>query len=555
MRLFSFLLLAAMLIPSGLQGSPGKKGKNRYNIMPAPVSLVTSSGHFHFVEGSSIVVSPLNDQTARAADFLATMLRNSTGMSIPVHEGTKALRHDVFMAIDATLDLGAEGYTLDVTSDKIVITAPSAAGLFYGVQTVRQLLPPQVESKSGTNDIRSFIVPKCKISDEPRFSYRGMHLDVCRHIFSVDEIKSYLDVMALNKFNTFHWHLTDDQGWRIEIKKYPELTEKGSVRKETLIGHYWAKTQKYDGTPYGGYFTQDQIREIVKYASDSFINVIPEIEMPGHALGALKAYPYLSCTGGTFEVATKWGVFPDVFCAGKETTFTFLEDVLDEVMGLFPYSYIHIGGDECPKDRWEVCPDCLKRMKDENLKNATELQSYFTKRIERYLNDHGRKIIGWDEILEGGIAPEATVMSWRGIAGGIDAARQGHDVIMTPGTHLYLDYYQSADTTQPLAIGGYSPLEWVYSFEPLPSELTKEEQKHILGLQGNVWTEYIPTFDHLETMAFPRAFAIAETGWTPLAKKDFEDFLLRFNAQKARYDIMGVNYFKGEYRNTKGRKE
>jgi len=556
MRSFLFTLLVLLLVATGCKSRSEQMAENSYNIMPAPVSLITLPGHFSFSKRSSIIVSPLNDETAKAADLFASMLRRSTGVPMPVHEGTKASKHTLFMAIDTTLNLGPEGYTLNVTSKKIILLAPTAAGLFHGVQTIRQLLPPEIESQADTNDIKKFIVPQCQISDEPRFKYRGMHLDVCRHMFSIDEIKRYIDVIALNKFNTLHWHLTDDQGWRIEIKKYPVLTEKGSIRKETLVGHYGVSPVTYDGTPYGGFYTQDEIKEIVKYASDRFINVIPEIEMPGHALGALAAFPYMACTKGPFDVATTWGVFPDVFCAGKDTTFAFLEDVLSEVMTLFPSQYIHIGGDECPKDRWNKCPDCLKRMKAENLKDAAELQSYFVKRIEKFVNANGHKIIGWDEILEGGLAPEATVMSWRGIDGGIAAAKQGHDVIMTPGSHLYLDHYQSKDISgQPIAIGGYSPLEWVYSFEPVPAELTPEEQKHILGLQGNVWTEYILSASHLEMMAFPRAFAIAETGWTPALKKDFEDFLARFQAQRVRYDIMGINYFKGEYRNTEGRTE
>jgi hexosaminidase len=555
MRAISFILLAGLLFATGCTFRSKKVQENKYNIMPAPVSMVPFPGVFSFKTGSSIIVSPLNGETAKAADFLADLFHKSTGVAMPVENGDKAIKHAVFMKIDTTIDVGKEGYKLEVTSKRIVLLAPTAEGLFHGVQTIRQLLPPQVESVTASNSIEQFTVPQCMITDEPRFSYRGMHLDVCRHIFPVEEIKRYIDVLALNKFNTFHWHLTDDQGWRIEIKKYPKLTEVGSMRKETLIGHGATPPFTFDGKPYGGFFTQEEVKEIVKYASDRFITIIPEIEMPGHALAALSAYPEFACTKGPFEAATQWGVFDDVFCAGKDTTFAFLEEVLDEVMELFPSSYIHVGGDECPKVRWEKCPNCLKRMKDENLKNAGELQSYFVKRIESYLNSHGRNIIGWDEILEGGIAPEATVMSWRGTEGGIFAAKLGHDVIMTPGTYLYLDHYQSKEPGQPLAIGGYLPLELVYSYDPMPKELTADEQKYILGLQGNVWTEYILNSEHLEYMAFPRAFAIAETGWTPVRRKDFEDFLTRFEAQRERYDILGINYFKGEYRNTEGRTE
>jgi len=380
-----------------------------------------------------------------------------------------------------------------------------------------------------------------------------MHLDVCRHFFTVDEVKRYLDIMAMHKFNTFHWHLTDDQGWRIEIKKYPKLTTVGSRRSETLIGHSGRPPFKYDGQPYGGFYSQDDIREIVRYASERFIRVIPEIEMPGHAVAAISSYPVLSCTGKQIEVETRWGVFDDVFCAGKDTVFAFLEDVLDEVMDMFPSEYIHVGGDECPKTRWQHCPLCQQRIREEGLKDEHELQSWFITRMEKYINAHGKKLIGWDEILEGGLAPEATVMSWRGVTGGIAAAKMDHDVIMTPFTYVYLDYYQSEPQGEPLAIGGYLPLEKVYSYEPLPQELDTEEQKHILGLQGNLWTEYISTAEYLEYMAFPRAFAIAETGWTPVMKKDFEEFLARFSVLTERYDLMNLNYFKGEYRDLRDR--
>jgi hexosaminidase len=348
--------------------------------------------------------------------------------------------------------------------------------------------------------------------------------------------------------NTFHWHLTEDQGWRIEIKKYPKLTEVGAYRKETIVGHpRRSEPRVYDNTPYGGFYTQDEVRDIVAYAKSKFVTVIPEIEMPGHALAALAAYPELSCTGGPFEVATRWGIFDDVYCAGKEETFKFLEDVLTEVMDLFPSQYIHVGGDECPKTKWQKCPDCQKRIKDEGLKDENELQSYFIKRMEKFISSKGRRLIGWDEILEGGLPPEATVMSWRGVEGGIEAAKQDHDVIMTPTTYVYLDYYQSDPQDQPLAIGGYLPLEKVYSFDPEFEELNQEQQKHILGVQGNVWTEYIATPEHLEYMTYPRMIAISEIGWSPSSLKDFDDFLARFSVERKRLDEMGINYFKGEY--------
>jgi len=524
----------------------------KYSVIPKPAELVMARGSFVIDAKTELTVSPLNDQTVLPADFLAGMLRKSASVPMPVKEDAGEGRNRIIMIIDTTASEKSEGYTLSVTNRNIVLKSPSAAGLFRGVQTIRQMLPPEVETEGGLAGEAAATVPGCYIEDAPRFSYRGMHLDVSRHFFTVEEVKRYLDIMALHKFNVFHWHLTDDQGWRIEIKKYPELTTVGSQRSETLVGHGGRPPFTFDGTPHGGYYTHEQVKEIVKYASDRFITVIPEIEMPGHAVAALASYPWLSCTGKRLDVQTRWGVFDDVFCAGKDTVFAFLEDVLDEVTGLFPSEYIHIGGDECPKVRWETCPACQKRIRDEGLEDEHELQSWFITRMENYLSTLGRKIIGWDEILEGGLAPGATVMSWRGISGGIQAARMNHDVIMTPTTHMYLDYYQTEPAGEPLAIGGYLPLERVYSFEPLPDELTAEEQKYILGLQGNVWTEYISDISHLEYMAFPRAFAISETGWTPAMKKDFEEFLARLEVQKARYDVMKINYFRGEYRNTRG---
>jgi hexosaminidase len=366
-----------------------------------------------------------------------------------------------------------------------------------------------------------------------------MHLDCGRHFFPVSFIKEYLDMMARYKFNTFHWHLTEDQGWRIEIKKYPRLTEIGSKRSETVIGH---NSGKYDGKPYGGYYTQDEIRDVVKYAQDRYITIIPEIEMPGHSLGALTSYPLLGCTTGPYNVATQWGVFKDVYCAGKESTFQFLENVLTEVMELFPSHYIHIGGDECPKDAWKACPYCQKRIKDEGLKNEEGLQSYFISRIEKFLNAHGRDIIGWDEILEGGLAPNATVMSWRGEQGGIAAAKQHHDVIMTPGGWCYFDHAQSRSKLEPLNIGGYLPLSKVYSYDPVPEELSADQKKYIIGVQANVWSEYIPSVKQAEYMIMPRMLAMAEVAWTPLKEKNYTNFLQRIPKQLQYLDDRHINY-------------
>lgn len=551
MNRYLIFILSVVLCFTGCKKASTGTDENIYPVIPAPLSLTEATGKFEFSRKTEIVVSGLDRETSIAADMLARLVEINTGLDIQVKEGTKAGRGSVLMLID-TLVTNAEGYTLTVTPRRITIKARSAAGLFYAVQTLRQLMPAWVETEQGEANL-TVAIPACEISDEPRYSYRGMHLDVGRHLFPVSEIKKYIDMLALHKMNRFHWHLTEDQGWRIEIKKYPRLTEVGAFRKETVVGHTRRRPMVFDGERYGGYYTQDEIKEVVAYAAERFITVIPEIEMPGHSLAALAAYPDLSCTGGPFEVGTRWGIFDDIYCAGKEETFTFLEDVLSEVIDLFPSEYIHIGGDESPKARWQRCALCQRRITDEGLDGEDELQSYFIRRIEKFLISKNRRLIGWDEILEGGLAPEATVMSWRGVAGGIEAAKQGHDVIMSPSTYVYLDYYQSEPEGQPLAIGGYLPLEKVYSFDPLFEELSPEENKHILGLQGNVWTEYISDPEYLDYMAFPRAFAIAETGWTATSKKDFEDFLARFEIQRKRYDLLGLDYFKGEYRDTRAR--
>lgn len=458
----------------------------RYSVIPKPAELIMARGSFIIGPETELKVSPLNDETQSVAGFFAGMIRKSVSVPLPVSEGSRESGNSIVMLIDTAVSASSEGYILSVTGKNITLKSPSAAGLYRGVQTIRQLLPPRVEVENGLAEENSAAVPACYITDAPRFSYRGLHLDVCRHFFTVEEIKRYLDIMALHKFNVFHWHLTDDQGWRIEIRKYPELTAIGSQRKETLVGHGGRPPFAFDGIPHGGYYTQEQAKEIVQYAAARFITVIPEIEMPGHAVAAIASYPWLSCTGNKLDVQTRWGVFDDVFCAGKDTVFAFLEDVMDEVIEIFPSEYIHIGGDECPKVRWETCPSCQLRIKQEGLRNEQELQSWFITRMEKYLNAHGRQIIGWDEILEGGLAPGATVMSWRGVNGGIEAARMGHDAIMTPTGYAYLDYYQGEPAGEPLAIGGYVPLEKVYSFEPQPPELTPDEQKHIMGDRKSV---------------------------------------------------------------------
>jgi hexosaminidase len=439
-----------------------------------------------------------------------------------------------------------EGYKLEVKKDIILIRARTAAGAFYAIQTLRQLFPAQFYREAVTKQIE-WGASCCVINDEPRFEYRGLHLDVGRHFFNTTFIKRYIDLLAMHKLNTFHWHLTEDQGWRIEIKKHPELQKISACRKETLVGHYSDKPAKYDGEQYCGFYTQEEVKDIIQYAQKRFVTIIPEIEMPGHAQAALAAYPELGCTGGPYESATSWGVFNEVFCAGNEKTFDFLDDVLKEVCALFPGAYVHVGGDECPKERWKSCPKCQKRIQDEKLKDEHALQSYFIGRAEKMLAKYGKKLIGWDEILEGGLAPTATVMSWRGTEGGIAAAKLHHDVIMSPTTYVYFDYYQADPATEPLAIGGYLPLEKVYEYEPITSELTKEEAVYIKGVQANLWTEYISSPSYAEYMAYPRACALAEIAWTAKDKRDWTQFKSRLTAHFNRFDAMKVNYSKAYF--------
>lgn len=429
-----------------------------------------------------------------------------------------------------------EWYSLTVRRDGITVTAPTEEGLYRGSRTLVQLL--EQGRDTGT-------LPCLSITDWPRFPWRGMHLDVSRHFFPIDFVKKYIDLLARYKMNSFHWHLTEDQGWRIEIMKYPKLTEVGAWRNGSQIGPYAAQT--FDTLRYGGFYTQEQIREVVAYAAERHITIVPEIEMPGHAMAALASYPHLGCTGGPYEVQRGWGVFDEVFCAGNDSVFTFLEDVLTEEMDLFPGEYIHIGGDECPKTRWKECAKCQGRMQTEGLKDEHELQSYFIQRIEKFVNAKGRKIIGWDEILEGGLAPNAAVMSWRGTEGGIAAAKARHHAVMSPGSHCYFDHYQGDPANEPVAIGGYTTVQKVYSYEPIPEALNEDEAKYILGAQGNVWTEYILTPEHVEYMAVPRMLALAEVLWTPKKRRDEADFMRRLEAEFPRLEEMGVNASKSIY--------
>lgn len=523
--------------------SCNKEQEANYQVIPLPQEVSLTQGNPFNLNGNVLIAYPENNALLqRNAEFLSEYIRQSTDYA----PKTKAIAagEQVTNAITLGLDPGIankEGYVLTTTPEGISINGQTENGVFYGIQTLRKSIP--AEAKGAT-----ILIPAGEIKDEPRFPYRGMHLDVGRHFFPIEFIKKYIDLLALHNMNTFHWHLTEDQGWRIEIKKYPKLTEIGSQRSRTVIGK---NTQEYDNTPYGGFYTQEEAKEIVKYAQERYITVIPEVDLPGHMLAALAAYPELGCTGGPYEVCPRWGVFEDVLCIGNDKTMQFLEDVMSEIIEIFPSEYVHIGGDEAPRDRWKECPKCQARIKAEGLKadkNHTaedRLQSYCMTRIEKFLNSKGRRIIGWDEILEGDVAPNATVMSWRGMEGGIEAAQLGHDVIMTPTSFCYFDYYQTADTQdEPLGIGGYVPIEKVYSLEPVPAALTKEQGKHILGAQANLWTEYIASTEHVEYMILPRMAALAEVQWTQPEKKDFKDFTTRLARLMKFYQRDGFNYAK-----------
>jgi hexosaminidase len=498
-------------------------------IVPKPVNVTIYETAFGFKQSICIRVSP---DSCQIGDYLRELLVKKTGISISVEETSESQpRPDEILLTTTAADasFGEEGYELTVSPVAVVLRAPRPAGLFYAVQSLRQLL---------SQDGRS--IQSASIEDWPRFQWRGVMLDVGRHLFPREFIKHLIDLLALHKLNVFHWHLTEDQGWRIESKKYPRLSEIGSWRSASPIP---ANRETLDGKAYGGYYSQDEVKEIVAYAASRFVTVVPEIEMPGHSVAALASYPELGCTGGPYQVRNFWGIAKDVYCAGNEQVYSFLQDVLDEVLTLFPSQFIHIGGDECPKDRWEQCPRCQNAIQKYGLKNEHELQSYFIRRIETFLNSRGRRLIGWDEILEGGLAPNASVMSWRGIDGGIYALKMGHDVVMTPTSHCYFDYYQSEDLNrEPPAISGFLPLEKVYKFDPVPSECTSEEARYILGAQGNLWTEYIQTTDQAEYMLFPRTCALAEVVWSPPEERSYENFLRRLQKFLPMLKSMGVNY-------------
>jgi hexosaminidase len=540
---------------------------NDISIIPIPNSIITSSGQFEIGPNTRIIADLSNIDVKRVAYFLAALISPPTSW-VPLISDIKNadlsnLSDVIFLRLTnenskSTFDptqypainrkknvgSGMEAYSLAVNENNVQLTANHPMGLFHGVQTIRQLLPPEIELRSYSevpNGVK-WTIPSVTIEDNPRFAYRGMHLDVGRHFMPVEFVKKYIDLLVLHKMNTFHWHLTEDQGWRIEIKKYPKLTEIGAWRDSTLIGNYGSG--RYDNIRYGGFYTQEEIRDVVQYATDRFITVIPEIELPGHASAALAAYPEFGCTdlNLSYKVQSTWGIFPEIFCPTDET-FSFLKDVLTEVIDLFPGTFIHIGGDEAMKDHWKVSQIAQNVIKREGLKDEHELQSYFIHQFDEFLTEKGRRLLGWDEILEGGLAPGATVMSWRGENGGIAAARLGHDAIMSPTGYAYLDYYQSDDRqNEPIAIGGFLPLEKVYNYDPIPAELESELHHHILGAQANVWTEYMKTPAKVEYMVFPRMSAMSEVVWSSTENKNLENFIMRLSNHLKRLDYLNVNY-------------
>ena len=515
------------------------------DVVPHPNEVIAKEGTFDAAAADVYYGSDLDDRSKAAINQFAQQLFMASASNGKIEEGAS----DNGFVFQTDKSLAHEEYTISVSEKKVCVKASGLNGFNYAIQTIKQLLPVEVFGSAPAAD-KDWTIPGMEIKDKPRFSYRGLHMDVSRHFFTMDEVKKYLDIMEVHKLNTLHWHLTDDQGWRLEIKKYPRLTEVGSIRNKTIVGHLF-ESKTFDNKEYGRgcYYTQEDVKEILEYAAAKGITVIPEIDLPGHMLAALAAYPEYGCTGGPYEVWGMWGIADDVLCVGREETMKFCEDILEEVCELFPAEYVHIGGDECPKVRWETCPHCQAKIAELGLKDDDKyqaehyLQGYVTTRMEKFLAEKGKKLIGWDEILEGEIAPNATVMSWRGVAGGLQAVRMGHDAIMTPNTFFYLDYYQSLDKeNEPLAIGGYLPVEKCYSYEPTTADMSDEEKSHILGVQANLWTEYIPTADQLFYMLLPRLAALAEVQWCQPEVKNWDRFLESADDFCAIYDIMGYNY-------------
>lgn len=529
---FVSIVVLCIILLGGCASEPNQE----VNIIPQPQQVTVADGGFSLSPKTVINVIKGAEDLTPACTFMSTLVEKSFGQPLSVVNGD-VKRDAINIIVDPSMK--ADAYDLTVEKKAIDIKAGSSKAVFYAMQSLRQMMPVGVEKGEKMDKIR---IQNVRIQDEPRLAYRGTMLDVCRHFFTVDEVKTFIDMLALHKLSVFHWHLTDDQGWRIEIKKYPKLTEIGSQRKQTVIGK---NTGKYDGTPYGPYFfTQEEIKDVIQYAADRYVTIIPEIELPGHALAALASYPELGCTGGPYEVCQMWGVFSEVFCPGNEKTFEFWEGVLEEVAELFPGEIIHIGGDECPRDAWKKCKKCQARMKKEKLKEEGDLQNYVVHRIEEFMKTKGKRILGWDEILEGDVSKTAIVMSWRGKKGGIEGAKRGNEVVMVPNDYAYFDYYQAKPVeNEPFGIGGYVPVEKVYSLDPTEG-LTPEEGEKIIGVQANLWAEYIKTFSHAQYMLLPRMAAIAEVGWTPLARKDYDNFLKRAKLMTQRYEALGYNFAK-----------
>lgn len=542
MSMKNFFILALVFITSMSCQNKYQNIENNsedYAIIPKPLVMEPQKGRFLINDKTAITG---DDNLKNEGDFLAELL--SLALPQEVQFSSANSKANIHLKTDPSIE-NEEGYELHVSYDKIEIIGKNGKGVFYGIQTLRQLMPLEGTSSDNNNELT---IPAVVIKDSPRFVYRGMHLDVARHFFPVSFVKKYIDLIAMHKMNTFHWHLTEDQGWRIEIKKYPKLTEIGSQRKETMVEKNF-DPYKGDGIPYGGFYIQEEIKDVVAYAKTKHVTIIPEIDLPGHSLAAITAYPELGNTGEQYEVGTTWGVFDQIY-APTETTFKFLEDVLSEVMELFPGEYIHIGGDEAPKKQWKESKFAQDLIKKEGLKDEDGLQSYFINRVQKFVNSKGRKIIGWDEIIEGGLPPNATVMFWRSWLGPkeiIEAAKNNHDIIMTPASHLYMDAYQVPEkdhAKEELAIGGYTSVEKVYGLNVIPEGFPKELESHILGAQGNLWSEYIKSGDRVEYMVLPRMTALSEVVWSSQENRNWGDFKLRLSKMKERYDAMGLNYAK-----------
>ncbi len=529
-------MLTSMIVQSVLCALPGVPEPS---VVPRPVSLQEGGGEFLLSDETVIVCE--SGEAEATAEYLRSVLRSATGYSLPLSDSPG--RTTILLSIrEGEESLGSEGYRLHVDPKEVKITAQRAAGLFYGVQTLRQLLLLEVFSATPVADVE-WTVPSVSIEDYPRFAWRGMLLDVARHFMPKEFVKEFIDTLALHKMNRLQLHLTDDQGWRVEIKRYPKLTEVGAWRAETVVGHVNTKPMKFDGQRHGGFYTQDDIRELVAYAAERHVTLVPEIEMPGHGQAAIAAYPELGNTDEPLSVWTRWGVNENIYNP-SEHTIQFLQGVLEEVVELFPSLYIHVGGDEAVKPQWKASEAVQARIEELGLNNEDELQRYFIMRMNEFLREKGRRLVGWDEILEAGLSKEATVMAWRNHDHGVAAAKADHDVIMALTSHTYFDYYQADSDTEPLAIGGLLPLAQVYAFDPLPGDLTDEEQAHILGTQGQLWTEYIKTPEHAEYMAFPRTCALAEVAWTPQAARKYDDFRERLEVHLNRLERLGVGFRK-----------